>query len=304
MFDLLLKPPSGGGGGTGSLLLDSLASTIKGAWSVRKLRSVYGGAAIRVSDGSAQTDVGFDGSGNLNLTALGAAASGGKTLRVVTFYDQSGHGLDMTNAASNAPTIVSGGTTLILATTNRPTLAFSDGNPDQLLSATGAISLTSQAYAFFGVVSINKYSSGDFRRAISMLGASASYDYTDGGAIPLMFGTGSSYMAQHGANDSAASAARTPGTFTADQFASIYDGSHCAITVNGTNGTPTPSAPANITWPARLSFGIQVDYQHRTSSPSSLWDGGFSECIMIDGAVASGDQAAARSSQRSYFGTN
>lgn len=288
--------------GGGPLLLDNLSSVIKGAWSVRKLRTAYLGAPIRVSDGTTETDIGFDASGNLDLTALAAAASGGKTLRVVTFYDQTGHGQHVTNIYSNAPAIVSSGAILTLGTTGRPTLVFNSDHPDQLLLRTGGISFTGQAYAFFGVTGVNRWNAGDYRRAISLLGANATYDYNDGAAIPLLFGYASKYASQHGANDYAI-VAGTPGTGQADQYASIFDGSHSAITVNGNSGSLASTASSAITWPATLSFGLQADWQHYSVSPSSEWDGGFSECIMIDGAVASGDQAAIRSSERAYFGT-
>jgi hypothetical protein len=81
------------------------------AYSVRKLRAGYSGFALRVrrSSDNAQQDIGFDGSGNIDETALTdfVGASNGF---VVTWYDQSVNGNDVTQStASSQPRIVNSG---------------------------------------------------------------------------------------------------------------------------------------------------------------------------------------------------
>lgn len=79
------------------------------AYSVaRKLRNGYSGFAIRVQrqNDSSEQDIGFDGSGNLDESAL-TSFVGANDAIVVTIYDQSGNGADLT--ASGYFEIVSAG---------------------------------------------------------------------------------------------------------------------------------------------------------------------------------------------------
>lgn len=65
------------------------------AYSVRKARDAYSGSCIRVlrSSDNAEQDIGFDGSGNLDASAL-ASFIGANTGYVAKWYDQSGNGFD------------------------------------------------------------------------------------------------------------------------------------------------------------------------------------------------------------------
>jgi hypothetical protein len=65
------------------------------AYGVRKLRNAYSGSCIRVlrSSDNAEQDIGFDGSGNLDASAL-SSFIGANTGYVAKWYDQSGNGFD------------------------------------------------------------------------------------------------------------------------------------------------------------------------------------------------------------------
>jgi hypothetical protein len=86
--------PGGGGGG---LLLDAYPSAAF-AYSFRKLRAAYAGAAVRIrrNNDDAEADIGF--SGNDFDAAAAAAHIGANEGYIVTWYDQSGNGLDVTQA--------------------------------------------------------------------------------------------------------------------------------------------------------------------------------------------------------------
>jgi len=102
------------------------------AYSVRKLRSAYSGAAIRVrrSSDNAEQDIGFTGTGNLDETAL-TAFVGANDGFVVTWYDQSGNANNATQStAANQPQIVSSGS--VLTINSKPRIDF-DGSNDSLL---------------------------------------------------------------------------------------------------------------------------------------------------------------------------
>jgi hypothetical protein len=114
-----------GGGGVAFVgLLDSYPNAAA-AYSLRKLRAAYTGSAIRVrrSSDNAEQNIGFDGSGNLDTSALTSFCSGTNGF-VTTWYDQSGSGVNATQTtAVNQPQIVSSGA--ILLQNAKPTIVFS-----------------------------------------------------------------------------------------------------------------------------------------------------------------------------------
>ena len=93
-----------------SYLLDTYGGAAA-AYSLRKLSTSYSGSAIRVRRSSDNTEqnIGFDGSGNLDTTALTTFVGGGNGF-VVTWYDQSGNGKNaVQTTAANQPRIVNSG---------------------------------------------------------------------------------------------------------------------------------------------------------------------------------------------------
>lgn len=80
------------------LLLDAVPGALFAYSATRKLRNAYAGSAFRIarSSGSpAQTDIGFDVDGNVDVAAIASFCSG-TTGKIVTWYDQSGNGNDAT----------------------------------------------------------------------------------------------------------------------------------------------------------------------------------------------------------------
>lgn len=101
------------------------------AYSVRKLRTAYTGSAIRVrrSSDNAEQNIGFDGNGDLDTTALTTFCSGTNGF-ITTWYDQSGNGYNaIQGTASNQPRIVTSGS--VLTTNGKPSALF-DGTNDSL----------------------------------------------------------------------------------------------------------------------------------------------------------------------------
>ena len=105
------------------------------AYSVRKLRTLYTGSAIRVrrSTDNAEENIGFDGLGDLDNTALTTFCSGTNGF-VTTWYDQSGNGNNATQpTAANQPQIVSSGS--VLLENSKPSL-YHPANKEWFLFAT------------------------------------------------------------------------------------------------------------------------------------------------------------------------
>lgn len=141
MSPRLLRPkPSG-------YLLDRFAGAAA-AYSLRRLRAGYTGAAVRVrrSNDNAEENFTPEEVANGTLTAWTGANNG----LVVTWFDQSGNGRNATQAtAGNQPTIVSSG---VLETLNsKPAILWPAGTGRRL--ATGATLSNASSLAFTAVFS-------------------------------------------------------------------------------------------------------------------------------------------------------
>ncbi|HEY9651400.1 MAG TPA: arabinofuranosidase catalytic domain-containing protein [Coleofasciculaceae cyanobacterium] len=93
-------------------LLDSIGNAPYLAYSLRKLRDAYSGAAIRVqrSSDNTQQDIGFTSAGDLDVSVL-ATFIGSSNGLIVTWYDQSGNGRNATvPSGSVSPRIATSGT--------------------------------------------------------------------------------------------------------------------------------------------------------------------------------------------------
>jgi len=115
-------------------LLDTYGSAAA-AYSVRKLRTLYTGNAIRVrrSSDNTEQDIGFDINGNLNESALTTFVGAGNGF-VTTWYDQSGNGRNVTQAtATSQPQIIQSGS--LITENSRASIRF-DGSNDFLFNTT------------------------------------------------------------------------------------------------------------------------------------------------------------------------
>tara|TARA_R100001510_G_scaffold25588_1_gene22488 strand:+ start:245 stop:1105 length:861 start_codon:yes stop_codon:yes gene_type:complete len=87
----------------------------KAAYSLRKLRTAYTGAAIEVrrdSDNTAQ-DIGFDTNGDLDTAAIGTFVGSGNNGYVRTLYDQSGNANDAQNTNTGQQPLIYNGTAVV-----------------------------------------------------------------------------------------------------------------------------------------------------------------------------------------------
>lgn len=108
------------------LLLDTYPNAAF-AYSFRKLRNAYAGSAVRIrrSSDNAELDVGFVGE-NFD-TAAAASHIGGGSGNIVTKYDQSGNGLDLTKStAIEQPTYLASGPG------GKPTAVYATGSAIRL----------------------------------------------------------------------------------------------------------------------------------------------------------------------------
>lgn len=100
-------------------------TTASAAYSVRRLSSSYAGSALQVrrSSDNAAKDIGFTAGGDLDSATLKTFA-GGNSAYVSAWYDQSGHGLNLTEAtAGDQPRLDNAG--VIDRENARPFIRFS-----------------------------------------------------------------------------------------------------------------------------------------------------------------------------------
>jgi hypothetical protein len=114
------------------LLLD-VYPTAAAAYSLRKLRTLYTGSAIRVSRSSdnAQSDIGFNINGTLDTTTL-LSFCGESNGRIATWYDQSGNARNAIGNITNSPLIVLSGT---LYTLNGQPSVYYDNTAQYLITS-------------------------------------------------------------------------------------------------------------------------------------------------------------------------
>jgi trimeric autotransporter adhesin len=108
-------------------VLDLISAIVAAAYGLRRLYSLWTGAAIRVqrSLDDAKADIGFTANGDLDTVTLLAFVGSGNGF-VTTWYDQSGNGRHATQTdPARQPRIVSNG--VIEKQNGRPALLF-DGN--------------------------------------------------------------------------------------------------------------------------------------------------------------------------------
>jgi hypothetical protein len=181
-----------------ALLLDTYPGAA--AYSVRKLRTGYSGAAMKVrhDTNNAEADVAFDGTGIVSLTAvvtltaigssgysigqtmsLSAFAAGGD-VRGVTWYDQSGNGRDMAQSSTSAqPLLISAGTLQTLG--GKAAFVF-DGSDDHF-EATYSITITALMLL---MVMRHEVAGGNYGRIYSQSDAGDDFNTSDH-YIPVAF---------------------------------------------------------------------------------------------------------------------
>jgi hypothetical protein len=146
-------------GGTSFQGLLDLYPNAAAAYSLRKLRAAYSGAAVRIrrSSDNAETDIGF-----LNNEFDSAAAQtfcGAGNGFVTTWYDQSLNGNNAAQTtASRQPEIVSSG--VILTENGKPKINFNNANIQFLLLNTSLWTYTGDSTVFH--VSVNKNTDSSF----------------------------------------------------------------------------------------------------------------------------------------------
>jgi hypothetical protein len=139
-----------------SLLLDLYPSSAA-AYSVRLLRALYTGNAIRVrrSSDNAEQDIGFNTFGDLDTTSLTSFCSGTDGF-VTTWYDQSGNAKNaVQTTAAKQPQIVSSGS--VINVNSKPSIRIQDNTDLLRYQGTGSTSTSNTMALVFRFNNIISY---------------------------------------------------------------------------------------------------------------------------------------------------
>jgi hypothetical protein len=279
-------------GGTGAAKTASATPTFTGvldslpaagaAFSVRRLRSGYTGAPLRVrrsSDNAAQ-DIVATIDGNLDTTAL-SSFCGTSSCFVSIFYDQSGNARDAVQAnAPYQPRLVSGGVTELEGA--RPTLRFAEP-PGQFLVAPSISGQTINGT--FNVVARETDATGA-RHPIG--------DRGFGGRIIRAASGGTSYSV---ANIGAAQAG-LPGSTLQHRVVTLLSGSSgMSGALDGTVSTGGASAVFNGD-----NYAFWIGGGGYGQSAVGDWVGTISEVTVFNVTLSTAERQALERSQGEYYG--
>jgi hypothetical protein len=156
-------------------LLLNIYPNAAAAYSLRRLRTLYTGAAIRVSRSSdnAQSDIGFNIDGTLDTTTL-LSFCGASNGRIATWYDQSGNARNAIGNITNSPLIVLAGT---LYTLNGKPSVYYDNTAKYLITSNFASAIAQPISTY----TVSKLAS---------LGVNASIIYDSSTATEFVLGNG------------------------------------------------------------------------------------------------------------------
>lgn len=271
-------------------------STAKAAYSLRKLSTGYSGKAIKVRRSSDNTtqDIGFNSFGNLDTKSLLTFVGTGSGY-IDTWYDQSGNGLKLTQATTaNQPRIVNAG---VIDTKNGiPAIYFSGGS--QNLSNTSVSGVISGAeLRAFAVIDIESGSSV-YGELVSLHKTGDSSDYSTTTSMETLVMEGSlSYIGSNFNNgdiDTSWTSTVIP-TGSLFQVTSYHDASNSAkIFLSSTNAGTNNSLSLNLS-PNSLMLGAGA------VGGTVSFQGYFSELVIYNSAVTSGNQSKIEHNQDHYY---
>lgn len=265
------------------LILDTYPGAAA-AYSLRKLRIAYTGAAIRVrrSSDSAEQDIGFDGAGNLDTSALTTFVGAGDGL-VTTWYDQSVNARHATQTtAGNQPQIVSSG--VVATTGGKPSISFVD-------PGSGATKLNVPVWHTVNAPHVWLFSA---------------YMLTSAGSFPYLLGTSphdQGFLSLHSGLSGVARFATVRGVVSAYDFGSSRTGLFTVISLNANranlsgwiNGTGGVLGADSDT-----DFVLPINYEI-TDGGTSATSGNLSVSEMI---LYASDQSASRAAIESAINSH
>ena len=258
---------------TAYLLDQSYGSGAEAAYSTRQLRNAATDCmVIRRASDSTTTTIGFDGSGNIDESAITTFCTG-TTCTVYQWLDQSGNGNDATAAApANEPTIYTGGA--LVKESGKVALQTTG---TEKLSTSTALTQPFSAFttASVDIASLITYDAlwGDYS------GTNRGIQYRVVGRVGMYFGTvlQSSFYSMKSSREI---------------YTAIVNGASSLIDVSGTNVASGNTGSGNINNTGLFGYSTY------------LAEGKYSEFLFFDSAKSSNDQDSIEENIGDYFTQN
>ena len=267
-------------------VLDTLPASAA-AYSVRRLRSAYTGALIRVrrSSDSTEQDIGPTLGGNLNTTAL-TTFCGANSCFVTTWYDQSGNTRNATQATlANQPRIVNAG---VIDTFN---------------SRAGINWISAQSHHFLtGYVFSLALTTVNIVFKPNSLVSSQLFDIrSNGSGNPLIDCGNLDGYATRRRDDGGtlvSTATHTNRNTSAHVTTKTYDGSTISSFLDGGDLRTAASTSTTAIGTFRIAIGT-----NGLTPGSSLYNGFMGEFIYLNSVLLAADRLALEANQKTYYGT-
>ena len=263
-------------------ILDGI-SNVAAAYSLRKLRSAYTGAAVLVRNSSnVELPIGFASDGEFDTAAYNTHVAGGPGY-VKTWYDQGVSGRDVTQATTGSQPRIA------LSTVNgKPTVIFSGA---QYLTASYAVSVTAQTF-----IAVAAYSGSTGYQRIYTQAPADNNDYlnTAGNFIPLLRDNANNNMSSYIDAGTRSSVALAPGTYAA--LSSRHTGSTLTNYVNGNPGSAYSNSLSKTYNYHRLGWSLA------SGNDASYLTGGICEAIAFSAAISTADHNTVGADMATRFG--
>ena len=282
--------------GTAAAPLDALSAAALAAWSFRKLRTAWAGSAIRVqrSSDAAQRDVGFGSDGALDAATL-LAFAGSAACYVVTWYDQSGNGLNLMQPAANNALIASGGAVLTAGSLNRSAATFIDTALNGLRATAfplGGTTCTVTAVAA-------QTSNTQFKNLVGYQASGQAHHYDNNASASLLVSQAGNYAIGTNRN-----AGATGGAFVADTSSGLFV---ATALYDATNGNVYRDRIAGASYASTGTFGptgtLDVGWVFDGVDLADAWAGPVAEVIIHASALGGADRTALWNNLAAFYGT-
>lgn len=278
-------------------LIDAVGVAAHRAYSLKRVKATAVKAIrVRRSSDNAEQDIGFATGGGLDVTALLAFVGAGSAF-VVTWYDQSGNGRDVTQATQAAqPRIVNAG--VVDSVGGQPAVFL--GGAAYLESTTVGL-IAAGASSMLGVLSVSTATNGRIAAAESSTTTAATQSWF-GLASGLQQNAAVINDAGTGLYTGTASSAMP--TAAVQQVSLVDSGTFIQGFRNGAAATPgTTYTRAGSTFTiSRFDIGTRYSGAG-TPAAFAYWNGYISELVFFAVALTSGQRAIGEGVQKGLYGT-
>lgn len=297
--------------GLAPLLFNEYSTGKFAGYSLRLLDNTYTGDSIRVRRDSDQSelDIGFNGSGGLDTTALTNFCTGTTNGYITTWYDQSGNGYDMTQSiALSQYQIVSSGSVIVSSENSLPAAlsveSAGNDNPDYYLADLGTASIATGNTSIYQVSERNGTAGSEQTAWIA--GDPTQTNGVQNRGIPILQSEVQNVANSLGLHNTWISytgkvVVDQGGTSTTEVFINNYDRSGTTLTITSKSTSVDVSNTGTQTWSSsttgynKMSMGLQG-----TIAGVSCW-GGYTQELVVWNISQTSNHTGIKTNINNYY---